>query len=319
MMSRKGARPLKVGLALLTVDGITPDGMPRWNDLKAMAQRAEAIGFDSLWVPDHLLFADARTEGARVAVWECWSILAALAAATNRVELGTYVACTSFRNPALLAKMADTVDEISDGRLILGLGAGYLEAEFRAFGYPYDNLMSRFEEALQIIHPLLRTGAVDFKGKYYEARECELLPRGPRRTGPPIMIGAKPDKPRALRLTAQYADYWNMFTCSQPERIVPMLQAVDAACTKTGRDPATLQRTSTVLLDVPVTPKGASLAGWQKFRAAAGSQAGTPQEMADTLRAFARAGVGHVQVWLDPYSLAGIEAFAPVLELLDQD
>ena len=132
------------------------------------------------------------------------------------------------------------------------------------------------------------------------------------------MIGAKPDKPRALRLTAQYADYWNMFTCSQPERIVPMLQAVDAACTKTGRDPATLQRTSTVLFDVPVTPRGASLAAWRKFRAAAGPEPAVRRKWPISLQAFARAGVGHVQVWLDPYSLAGIEAFAPVLELLDR-
>jgi len=317
-MATKRARPIKVGLALLTFDGTMPDGMPRWNDLKNMAQRAEAVGFDSLWVPDHLVFADPRTGGERVAVWECWSILTALAAATNRVELGTFVACTSFRNPALLAKMADTVDEISNGRLILGLGAGYMEAEFRAFGYPYDNLVGRFEEALQIIHPLLRTGAVDFKGKYYEARDCELLRRGPRPDGPPIMIGAKPDKPRSLRLTAQYADTWNIFTCSQPERIVPMMKAVDEACTKVGRDPLTLGRTSTVLFDVPATPKGASLDAWRKFRAVAGPQSGSPQEMADILRAFAQAGVDHVQVWLDPYSVAGIDAFAPVLDLLDR-
>ena len=169
-----------------------------------MAQCAEAVGFDSLWVPDHLMCAHPATGDARLAVWECWSVLAALAATTNDIELGTFVACTSFRNPALLAKMADTVDEISNGRLILGLGAGWMEAEFRAFGYPFDNVVGRFEEALQIIHPLLRKGAVDFKGKYYEARECELLRRGPRQKGPPIMIGAKPDRPCALRLTAQY-------------------------------------------------------------------------------------------------------------------
>ena len=317
-MAPRGARPIKVGLALHTVDGFTAGGMPRWNDLKSLAQHAEAIGFDSLWVPDHLLFADARTEGKRVGIWECWSILAALASVTSRIELGTYVACTSFRNPALLAKMADTVDEISNGRLILGLGAGYMEGEFRAFGYPYDTLMGRFEEALQIVCPLLRTGAVDFKGKYYEARDCELLPRGPRRTGPPIMIGARPDKRRALRLTAQYADCWHVF-CSQPEGIVPMLKAVDVACANVGRDAATLQRTSTVLFDVPVGPKGTSLPGWQKFRIAAGSQSGSPEQMADVLRAFARAGVGHVQVWPDPYSLAGLDAFAAVLELLDRD
>ncbi len=316
-MAAKGARPIKVGLVLPTIDGMMPDGMPRWSDLKNLAQRAEAVSFDLLWVPDHLLFQDARTEGERLAVWECWSILAALAAATNHIELGTFVACTSFRNPALLAKMADTVDEISNGRLILGLGAGYMEAEFRAFGYPYDNLMGRFEEALQIIHPLLRTGAVDFKGKYYEARDCELLRRGPRRSGPPIMIGARPDKPRSLRLAAQYADWWHVF-CSQPQRIVPMMKAVDEACTKTGRDLSTLQRTSTVMIDVPATPKGNTHVAWRKFKEAAGSQTGSPQEIADVLRAFAHAGVSHVQVWLDPYSVAGIEAFAPVLELLDR-
>jgi alkanesulfonate monooxygenase SsuD/methylene tetrahydromethanopterin reductase-like flavin-dependent oxidoreductase (luciferase family) len=318
-MDRNGLRSPKVGLALWTFDGITPEGMPRWSDLKAMAECAEAVGFDSLWVPDHLMCAHPRTGEARLAVWECWSVLAALAAATNDIELGTFVACTSFRNPALLAKMADTVDEISNGRLILGLGAGWMEAEFRAFGYPFDNVVGRFEESLQIIHPLLRKGAVDFKGKYYEARECELLRRGPRQKGPPIMIGAKPDRPRALRLAAQYADYWNVFPCSQPGQIIPMLEAVDAACTKAGRDPSTLQMTSAVLFDLPVTPKGASLAAWRNFRTASGPVSGSPQEIADTLRAFARAGVGHVQVWLDPYSVAGIKAFAPVLELLDCD
>src|SRR5262249_22837863 len=132
------------------------------------------------------------------------------------------------------------------------------------------------------------------------------------------LIGAKPDRPRALRLAAQYADLWNVFFCSQPDKIVPMLQAVDAACSKTGRDPATLARTSTVLFDAPGTPTGSSLEAWRKFRAACGPQAGSAPEIAETLRAFARTGVSHVQVWLDPYSLAGIEAFAPVLEELDR-
>src|SRR5215471_9977214 len=121
-------------------------------------------------------------------------------AVTTRVELGPLVVCTSFRNPTLLAKMTDTLDEISGGRLILGLGAGYHEREYRAFGYPFDHRVSRFEEALKIIQPLLRRGAVDFQGKYYKARECELRPRGPRRQGPPILIGAPPRLPRMLRL-----------------------------------------------------------------------------------------------------------------------
>src|SRR4051812_36727843 len=151
-----------------------------WSDLKEMARHAEAVGFDSLWLPDHMIYDFAALGGMPGAppwgVWECWSMLSALAAVTSRVDLGTIVACTGFRNPALLAKMAVTLDEISGGRLILGLGAGYHEIEFRMFGYPFDHLVGRFEEALQIICPLLRTGAVDFQGKFYTARQCELRP-----------------------------------------------------------------------------------------------------------------------------------------------
>ena len=145
------------------------------------------VGFDSVWLPDHLLF---RFPGVRPqGVWDVWSLLSALAATTKRVEIGPLVACTSFRNPALIAKMADTIDEISGGRLILGLGAGWHKPEYDAFGFPFDHRVSRFEEAMQIIHGLLRDGHVDFEGKFYSARDCELRPRGPRPQGPPILWG----------------------------------------------------------------------------------------------------------------------------------
>jgi len=139
----------------------------RWAELLAMAQTAEAVGFDSLWLADHLLmrFSLPDLEDRIIGAWDCWSLLAALAAGTERIALGTLVSCTGYRNPALLAKMADTIDEISGGRLILGLGAGWYEPEYRAFGYPYDHRVSRFAEALQIIVPLLRTGTVDVQGQ----------------------------------------------------------------------------------------------------------------------------------------------------------
>jgi alkanesulfonate monooxygenase SsuD/methylene tetrahydromethanopterin reductase-like flavin-dependent oxidoreductase (luciferase family) len=294
----------------------------RWSELNTMAQHAEAVGFDSLWLADHLIFNLGEALGIpglpRSGIWECWSLLASLAAVTTRVEIGTIVACTSFRNPALFAKMADTVDEICNGRLILGLGGGAAWAgeEYRAFGYPFDQLVGRFEEALQIIHPLLRTGAVDFHGTYYSATECELLPRGPRLGGPPILIGAS--QPRMLRLAAQYADYWNGYGINQVESLAPVIKAVDAACDKVGRDAATLKRTIMLLVDLPGSEAGAE---WlRRFRCFSKQPAsGTPEQLAELLQTFARDGVHQVQLWLEPNTMAGIDAFAPVLEILDRE
>ena len=177
-------RPLELGIFLDVFDGSDPTGRVTaakgWHELHAFARRAETLGFDSLWVPDNLLWREDGGTGSTRGAWEAWSILAALAADTERIALGTLVACTAFRNPALLATMADTVEEINGGRLILGLGAGYHEPEFTAFGYPYDHRVSRFEEALTIITTLLRRGAFDFAGTYSQAR----LPAAPAGTAP---------------------------------------------------------------------------------------------------------------------------------------
>ena len=175
-------RPLKVGIQLPEVEREV-----RWPEYLALARRSEELGYDSIWVGDHLLYrgpGDTQPRGP----WECWSMLAALAAAgAGRIELGPLVASTSFHAPAMLAKKAATVDEISGGRLILGLGAGWNETEYRAFGFPFDHRVSRFEEAFTIIRTLLREGAIDFEGEYYTVRDCELRPRSsrPGRTADP--------------------------------------------------------------------------------------------------------------------------------------
>jgi probable F420-dependent oxidoreductase len=291
-------RPLKIGIHLPEIERIA-----RWRDLRTMVERAEQLGFDSIWVPDHLLMRYPDQEP--VGPWECWSILSAVAAVTSRVELGTLVIATSFRNPALTAKMADTVEEISGGRLILGVGAGWHKPEYEAFGFPYDHRVSRFEEALQIIHGLLREGQIDFDGHYYQARECELRPRGPRPQGPPLLIGTT--SPRMLGLTARYADLWNAWSRNRPEEIAPLRETVDAACRAEGRDPATLARTVSVHVDLP----GHERAPDPKHLT------GTPEQMAATLSALAAEGISHVQIILDPNTAAAIEQFAPVLELLD--
>ena len=308
-----GAAPLKIGMYIPYSERQMQGKTPGWADIKAMAQRAEAIGFDSLWVPDHLLF---RFEGIENrGTWECWTLVTALAAVTQRVELGTIVACTAFRNPAMLAKIVDTVEEISGGRVILGLGAGNNEPDFTAFGYPYDHLVSRFEEALTIIHGLLRHGHIDFVGKYHQARDCELRPRGPRRNGPPILVGSS--GPRMLGLIAKYADQWNTWVAygvNSASTIPALRERVDAACQAAGRDPATLDRTVTVLVDflrtddLPVRlirPDSSPVA-----------IVGEPAEIAEQLRAFADEGISHIQVMIQPNNLEGIERFAPVLEAL---
>jgi alkanesulfonate monooxygenase SsuD/methylene tetrahydromethanopterin reductase-like flavin-dependent oxidoreductase (luciferase family) len=304
-MDRPSSRPLKVGVTLVPFEGM-PAQAYRWANLVALAKRAEAVGFDSIWVPDHLLFRmpEEEPEGAL----EAWSLLAALAAATTRVEIGPFVLCTAWRNPALIAKMADTVDEISGGRLILALGAGWHKPEFDAFGFPFDHRYARFNEAIQIIHGLLRTGHLDFDGTYYQARDCELRPRGPRPEGPPIMIGTTGEK--MLRLTARYADWWNIDWRNRPEQIPPYQASVDAACAEVGRDPSTLVRTAGVMVDLPGYPA--------RDEPDSPPLSGSTEEIAEGLRAHAREGIAHAMLWLNSADEAGVEAFAPVLEALDR-
>jgi probable F420-dependent oxidoreductase len=281
---------------------------PRWRDVLDMAQTVEAMGFDSFWLPDHLLFRPPGEEPQ--GQWDCWSLLAAVAASTTRITIGPFVTCTSFRNPALLAKMAATVEEISGGRLILGLGAGWNEAEYIAFGYPFDHRVSRFEEAVTIIIGLLRDGHVDFEGTYYTVRDCELRPRGPRPQGPPIMIGTV--GARMLRQTALHADAWNAFfwwTGNDPAGVPPLREAVDAACAEVGREPGTLERTACVLVELP----GATGTSFQEPPVT-----GSAEQIAETLRAYALEGITHIQLRLDPNTVEGVAALAPILALLEE-
>jgi alkanesulfonate monooxygenase SsuD/methylene tetrahydromethanopterin reductase-like flavin-dependent oxidoreductase (luciferase family) len=224
------------------------------------------------------------------------------------------VACSSFRNPALIAKMAATIDEISGGRLILGLGAGWHEPEYTAFGFPYDHRVSRFAEALEIITALLRTGHIDFEGTYYTARDCELRPRGPRPDGPSILIGGSGE--RMLRLAARYGDAWNADRQNDVALVQELNVRVDAACRDVGRDPASLSRVIGIQVDLlnasrqAMQPRQWVMAPWPLT--------GTPEQLANQIRRYAAARVEHMMVWIDPVSVAGIEAYAPVLNVLDQ-
>ena len=221
---------MKIGLMVKTANDRATNSTRPYQAIREVAQQAEADGFDSIWICDHMLYrrAGEPTQG----VWECWTVLAALAEATQRVELGTLVLCNTFRNPAILAKMATALDEVSQGRLILGIGAGWNEPEYRAFGLPFDHRVSRFDEAVQILRPLLRDGHVDFAGQYYQALDCDDVPRGPRAEGPPLLLGG--EGPRMLRLAARYADLWNTGYMGQPETIAEPMPRIEAACREAG-------------------------------------------------------------------------------------
>jgi probable F420-dependent oxidoreductase len=303
-MERK--RPLKVGVQLPEVERLV-----RWPELREMAQTAEQVGFDSLWVGDHLIY---KRPTGNVGPWEAWSTLAALAEATTRVELGPLVASTSFHNPGMLAKKAATVDEISGGRLILGLGAGWNEAEYTSYGFPFDRRASRFEEAFTIIHTLLREGHIDFSGEFYQLRDCELVPRGPRPNGPPLMIGSQGK--RRMKFAAPHGDAWNIWhdwCANTAEGLAPHNAAIDDACRVAGRDPSDVARTVTVYIQMTGgTGRAGSIADPTP------PHRGTSAELAEVLRGYAGAGVSHVQLVLDPITTASIAEFAPVFEILDR-
>ncbi len=314
-MTDTHSRPCKVGLILPEAEFDMGGQTAGWLDYVTMAGVAEDIGVDSLWFVDHLLYRGDATESDQQGVWECWSMLTGLAAITRRVELGSLVTPTSFRNPAVFAKMIDAIEEISGGRVILGLGAGWHEDEYRAFGLPYDRRVSRFEEAFTIIRCLLRDGKVDFEGTYYTARDCEICPRGPRPNGPPLMIGSS--GPRMLSITLPHVDSWNAWLCagaSSADEVPARRDVVDEACRAVGRDPAEIGRSVSITVD----QTGAHDIPKSMAPSTAIPLSGSPEEIADGMRAFAAQGIDHLQVSLAPNTLASIESFAAVLEVFDR-
>ncbi len=267
-----------------------------WTGILGLARQAEDGGADSLWLSDHFFYraADAAI-GSETGYHEAWTLLSALAATTRRVELGTLVLATSFRPAGLLAKMAATVDDVSGGRVILGLGCGWHEPEYEAFGYPFDHRVGRFEEALRIIVPLVHGERVTFDGEYGQVHDAQIRPT-PIRPDLPILIAAKGE--RMLRLTARHADAWQTAWFGRPDdRYRERHDALVAACEAEGRDPATLA--ITVGIDVGGGEDGA------------GSVALAAGAIADTLTVWQEIGADHVQLAVNPGTP---ESFATVLD-----
>jgi alkanesulfonate monooxygenase SsuD/methylene tetrahydromethanopterin reductase-like flavin-dependent oxidoreductase (luciferase family) len=290
---------MKIGIQLPEVER-----QVAWPELKAMSLTIESAGFDSIWVGDHLLYRDSHgVHGAR-GPWEAWSLLAAIAAITDRVEMGPLVAATPFHAPAILAKKAATVDEISGGRLVLGLGAGWNRVEFDAFGFPYDQRVARFTEAFEIIRRLLAGERFDYHGRFHHLEGAELAP-APRPGSPRLMIGS--NGPRMLAATLPHVHAWNSWYedfDNDPGALPTLLDQIDRACAAAGRDPATLSKTVAVLVQF----------GDSALRRNPHNPIrGTAAELAEAFARFEMTGIDHLQLVLDPITLESIESAAEAL------
>jgi probable F420-dependent oxidoreductase len=290
---------MKYGLMLPLAESETPG----YATLREMAITAEGHGLDSVWGADHLIF---REGDVNEGIHECWTLLTAIAAVTTRVEIGPLVLALPFRNPALTAKMAAELDEVSGGRLILGLGCGWHQPEFDAFGYPFDHRVGRFEEGLEIIMPLLRGESVSFEGRYFRVQDVELRPRPIRPGGPPVLIAGK--QPRMLSLVARHAAQWNgawYGVPSQADDLRTRLANVRAALDNAGRDPATLGLTAGIFV------------AWEDAEADAPERAirGTPQEVAEALAGYAELGIEHLIAHVFPRTPDGVRRYAEAAAL----
>lgn len=280
---------MRIGLA------IELSGKPGWrieppsfDHVRAQGRLAEEAGFDLLIVEDALSFPlEEVTAGA----WESVVVLGAVAEATTTIGIGHGVVNAPYRAPGHVAKIAETLDEVSGGRYVLGLGSGNTpDADYHAFGIPADHRYSRFVEYLQIVHDLLRHGRAELDGAYHTVRDAQLVPRGPRPAGPPIVVGAQ--GPKMLRVTAQFADQWNWWVppFSSPDQIRPVIEELERACEEVGRDPETLGRTLDVYF--PVAP-----AGFDRERDGAPPQV-SDDDVAESLLAYGELGIGEVRCYL---------------------
>jgi alkanesulfonate monooxygenase SsuD/methylene tetrahydromethanopterin reductase-like flavin-dependent oxidoreductase (luciferase family) len=297
---------VRIGL-IIAIHG-RPGEVPSWRHVRDQVLAAEAVGFDLAVIEDALLYPS--DDGPSVGYWESVSMLGAMAAVTSRIDLGHSVINAPYRSAALTAKIAETLDEVSGGRFILGIGLGNTP-DYDAFGVHADQRYSRFAEAIRIIHDLLRTGRADVEGRFHFARGAELLPRGPRQHGPPIVIAAR--GPKMLRLTARYADGWNWWSVGPPDadKLREALSDLDRACELEGRDPASLTRT----LDLySLDPMGRFTGSEEAIR-------GSAEAIAEVVLRFGETGFDEVRVNVFPSGSPDalprvIESLAETVELV---
>jgi probable F420-dependent oxidoreductase len=272
-----------------------------WSEALGFARHAEAIGLDSIWPCDH--FLSEAPGGPVEGILEGWTVLSALAAVTDRVELGQMVMCVSYRDPGLLAKMASTAQAVSGGRVVLGVGAGWYDREYKAFGYPTDHRVDRFEEALQIIVPLVKGDSVSFEGRYYTTEDAALLP--PPVSSIPVLVAAK--GPRMLRLTARYADAWNTAWFGTPtDELARRVADLDSALQAEGRDASSLRRTVGMVVRDPDQATGDPDAT---------TFVGSVDELAHTIDGYEDMGFDDIVVGVEPMTERSLDRLGQAMEL----
>jgi len=278
----------------------------RFAEYVAMARAAEEVGFDSIWIGDHLLYANGDRGGGERGPWEAWTLLSALAAVTERVELGPLVACAGFHPPGLIAKMAATIAEVSGGRFVLGLGAGWNEREYSAFGIPFDHRVSRFEESFTIVRRLLAGERVTLDGRFWQADDAVLLPL-PQRP-PRLMIGS--NGPRMLAITLPYVQAWNTWYedyGNSAEGFAELSARITAAARDAGRDPEEIDRSACALVVLDRS------AGERRLTDDAPPIEGTADQIAERLRELGEADADEVIVVASPINERSIRELGEVV------
>lgn len=308
---------VKIGLCLGMSD-LSRGGAGRsFAELSADARQAEEFGFDSVWVPDHLFIEAAP--GMRRGSLEALSTLAGIGARTERVLLGTLVVCNAFRHPGVLAKIAGTVQDISNGRLILGLGAGWHKPEYDAYGFPFDRRVARLEESAEALRALFRGERVTRQGKFYTFQGAELLPKPP--APPKLWIAAAGE--RMMHLTARVADGWNLaWYGSDPEPFRRKVEDLHRACASVGRGPTTIE-ISAGILTLPLAEGEDEAAAFAQVQALAPQwrsqtleqfkarvMVGPPSAITAGLRRFVEAGAQHLLISAAPAPLAYLDPAA---------
>jgi alkanesulfonate monooxygenase SsuD/methylene tetrahydromethanopterin reductase-like flavin-dependent oxidoreductase (luciferase family) len=298
-------RGFEIGAVIPIIQSGPERSAPGWSEVRDQARRAEEIGFDTIWTPDELLWQ--TEDGPPRGAWDGVSMAGAVAAVTSRAKVGTWVMSALHRNPGIIAKTVETLDEISGGRFVFGLGAGHeWPGQARAFGLPEDRIFARFEEALEIIVPLIREGHANYEGTYHAARDLAQQPRGPRPGAMPLMIGG--NGPRGQRAAVRYADIYSCYIEESLDEVAARLASLEAICAEVGRDPSSI---------------GRSVGAWVRPLEPAGvrpsSLSGSADEITEAVRSLRAAGFNQVELMYLPGTMEALEALAPVVEAIHAD